>query len=288
MGDGYVSYTTVAEWVHRFKRGRTFLDDDPRIGRPVTEATDQNIEVIRTLIDENPHISIRYMVFETGLSYCNINRIIHDELKLKRLCARWIPHQFTKKCKQQRMEICQENLAKLESGQWRLCDIITGDETWICHRSIRSKQNNMAWCSEGASSATVIKRNQSDQKNMFVVIFQTAGSTFIHMIESRNSITGAYYKNNCLKPLFDNIRRQRSKSGLHAIKMHHDNARAHQTKDIQIFLQEQGVMVMAHPPYSPDLAPSDFRLFKKAIRQLFGFEKFTASCNQGNSCHTTR
>ena len=103
--DGYVFYTTVAEWVHRFKQGRT-LQDDPRIGRPVTEATDQNIEVIRTLIDENPHISIRYMVFETGLSYGNINRIIHDELKLKKLCTRWVPHPLTEKCKQQRMEIC--------------------------------------------------------------------------------------------------------------------------------------------------------------------------------------
>ncbi|CAF4601646.1 unnamed protein product, partial [Rotaria sp. Silwood2] len=59
------------------------LDNDPRIGRSVTEATDKNIEVIRALIDENPHISIRYIAFETGLSYGNINRIIHDELKLK-------------------------------------------------------------------------------------------------------------------------------------------------------------------------------------------------------------
>ena len=82
-GDGYVSYTTVAEWVHHFKEGKTSSEDDPRSGLPVTEATDQNIEVIRTLIDENPHISIRYMAFETGLSYSNINRIIHDELKLK-------------------------------------------------------------------------------------------------------------------------------------------------------------------------------------------------------------
>ena len=37
--------------------------------------------------------------------------------------------QLTKKCKRQRMEICQENLAKLESGQWHLCDIITENET---------------------------------------------------------------------------------------------------------------------------------------------------------------
>ncbi len=69
------------------------------------------------------------MVLETDLSYSTIDRIIHNESKLKRLCARWIPHQLTKKYMQQRMEICQDNLAKLGFGKWRLYDIVTGDET---------------------------------------------------------------------------------------------------------------------------------------------------------------
>ncbi|CAF3015565.1 unnamed protein product [Rotaria sp. Silwood2] len=180
------------------------------------------------------------------------------------------------------MEICQENLAKLESDQWRLCDIVTGNETWIYHRSIGTKQSNMAWCSEGASPPTVAKQNQSDQKNMFVIFFRTTGPELIHMVESGNSISGTYYKENYLESLFKNIRRQRPKSGLHAIKLHHDNAKPHHTKDIKTFLQEVGVMVMPHPPYSPDLAPSDFWLLKAAIKQLFRFQKFTTSCNQGH------
>ncbi|CAF5028786.1 unnamed protein product, partial [Rotaria sp. Silwood1] len=262
-----VSYTTVAEWIQRFNQSRTSIEDHPRFGRPVTEATDRNIEVIRALIDENPHITIRYMFFETGLSYGTINRIIHDDLKLKKLCARRIPHQLTEKNKQ-RMQICQENLAKLVSGQWRLCDIITGDESWIYHRGIGSKQSNMAWCSEGASPPTVVRRNQYDQKNMFVIFFRTTGPEFIHMRERGESISGDYYKDNCLEPLFDKIKQRRPKSGLHAIKLHHDNAKPHQTNAIKIFLQQQEVMLMPHPPYSPDLAPSDFWLFGYLKQQL--------------------
>jgi histone-lysine N-methyltransferase SETMAR len=267
-GEGCVSYTTVAEWIQRFKQGRTSIEDLPRTGRPVTEATDLNIEVIRALNDENPHISIRYMVFETGLSYDTINRIIHDGLKLKKLCARWIPHELTERNKQQRMQLCQENLAKLESGQWRLCDIVTADESWIYHRGIGSKQSNMAWCSEGASAPTVVRRTLSDQKNMFVIFFRTTGPEIIHMLERGDSITGDYYKDNCLKPLSDNIKRRRPKSGLHAIKLHHYNARPHQTNDIKIFLQQQGVTVMPHPPSSPDLVPWDFWLFGYLKQQL--------------------
>jgi len=105
-GEGYVSYSTVAEWVQRFRQGRTSLEDDPRIGRPVTGVTDGNIEAVRTLIEENPHISIRYLAFELGVSYGTISVIIHDELKLKKLCARWVPHQLSEECKQKRVEIC--------------------------------------------------------------------------------------------------------------------------------------------------------------------------------------
>ena len=49
------------------------------------------------------------------------------------------------------------------------------------------------------------------------------------------------------------------------MKLHHDNARPHQTKDIKTFLQEEGVMVMPHPSYSLDLVPSDFRSLQQAV-----------------------
>jgi hypothetical protein len=58
------------------------------------------------------------------------------------------------------------------------------------------------------------------------------------MIDSGNSITGDYYKDNCLKPLFNNIRGQRPKIDLHDIKLHHDNGKLYQTKYIKMFLED--------------------------------------------------
>ena len=92
------------------------------------------------------------------------------------------------------MEICQENL---ESGQWRLCDIITGDEIWVYRQAIDSEQSNMIWRAEGANPTTMIRRDQHDRTNMFVIFFRTTRLEFIHMIESGKSITGDYCKNNC-------------------------------------------------------------------------------------------
>ena len=134
------------------------------------------------------------------------------------------------------MEICQENCDKLESDQWRLCDIITGGETWVYHRALDLKQSNMIWCAKDASPTTVIRRGQHDCKNIFVISFRTTGSEFIHVIESDDSTTNDYNKNNCLKPLFNSIRRKRPNAGLCDVKLRHDNSRSHQTNDIKTFL----------------------------------------------------
>jgi transposase len=43
----------------------------------------------------------------------------------------------------------------------------------------------------------------------------------------------------------------------------HDNAPAHSSGFVSEFLTKQGIPMLSHPPYSPDLAPADFFLFPK-------------------------
>jgi transposase len=52
--------------------------------------------------------------------------------------------------------------------------------------------------------------------------------------------------------------------------LHHDNAPAHSAFQTRRFLTDNNVTVVPHPPYSPDLAPSDFLLFPKLKMKLKG------------------
>ena len=45
--------------------------------------------------------------------------------------------------------------------------------------------------------------------------------------------------------------------------LQHDNARLHTGAMITAWIQSLGSNVVDHPPYSPNLAPSDFHLFSK-------------------------
>ncbi|EFN76923.1 Histone-lysine N-methyltransferase SETMAR, partial [Harpegnathos saltator] len=54
------------------------------------------------------------------------------------------------------------------------------------------------------------------------------------------------------------------------IVFHQDNARPHTPSTTRQKLRELGWEVISHPPYSPDLAPSDYHLFKHLQNFLDG------------------
>ena len=55
------------------------------------------------------------------------------------------------------------------------------------------------------------------------------------------------------------------------VLLQHDNAPAHTSRKVKQKLQElPGIEVFPHPAYSPDLAPSDFHLFRSLAHFLRG------------------
>ena len=52
------------------------------------------------------------------------------------------------------------------------------------------------------------------------------------------------------------------------MEFHYDNARPHVAKTTVAHIEREGVRIIRHPPYSPDLAPCDFWLFDYIKRHL--------------------
>ncbi|CAF5161028.1 unnamed protein product, partial [Rotaria sp. Silwood1] len=89
----------------------------------------------------------------------------------------------------------------------------------------------------------------------------STGPVLIHSVKRGQTIDHQYYINNCLRPVINEIRKQRPSLGIQSIKLQHDNGRPHMHEDVVNFLQSEGVTIMPHPPNSPELAPCDFWLF---------------------------
>ena len=91
-----LSYTTVKEWAKRFREGRESLEDEERIGRPRTAVTSSNTSEIRWRVEEDPHITVEELAMGVGISTGAVHSILVYELKVSKICSRWIPHSLTK------------------------------------------------------------------------------------------------------------------------------------------------------------------------------------------------
>ena len=86
-GSNVPSDYTVFNWFREFQRNKFSVQDAPRSGRPSTSVTEQTINAVRKIIEDNPHSTYQQIEAILGISFTAINSIIHDYLNLK-VCAR--------------------------------------------------------------------------------------------------------------------------------------------------------------------------------------------------------
>jgi hypothetical protein len=82
------------------------------------------------------------------------------------------------------------------------------------------------------------------------------------LVRTGQSVTGQFYVQGVHR-LRDAVRSKRRDSGRQGQWfLHHDNAPSHTWLVVQLFLAEKDNPVITQPPYSPDLVPIDFWLFR--------------------------
>ena len=89
--DSSPSISTIKKWAAEFKRGRTSLEDDPREGRPKSATTPEIIEQVHHTVLGDRRTKVREIVETIGISKECVGCILHEELDMKKLCARWMP-----------------------------------------------------------------------------------------------------------------------------------------------------------------------------------------------------
>jgi hypothetical protein len=58
----------------------------------------------------------------------------------------------------------------------------------------------------------------------------------------------------------------------HGVIIQHDNARLHAANMTKAAIQELDWEILPHPPYTPDLVPSDYHFFRSLAHNLRGAE----------------
>ncbi|KAJ4445240.1 hypothetical protein ANN_07041 [Periplaneta americana] len=238
-GPNIMSKQMVRHWCRQFSEGRQSVHDEERSGR-LSLINDDRVELMRQCIMENRCFTITELSSHfPQISRCLLHDIVTKHLLFKKVCAR----------------------------------IVTGDETWISHFTPETKQQSMHWRHSGSPVRTKFKQTLSVRKVMCTVFWDRKGILLIDFLP-RGEIVNADRYCETLRKLRRAIQNKRRGMLTAVVVLLHDNARPHTARRTAAVLTEFGWALFHHPPYSPDLAPSDFHVFLHLKKFLSSGERF--------------
>lgn len=265
-----MSDAMVRKWVRAFKDGRPNVHEEERSGRP-SVITEDLVQKVDAKVRENRCFTISSLSYEfPQVSRSVLYETVAKHLNYWKLCSRWVPKMLTEVHKTKRLASALTFLERYsDEGDEFLSQIVTGDETWVAHVTPESKRQSMEWRHSTSPKKVKFKRTLSARKIMCTVFWDRQGVLLVDFLPRGDTIKAQTYCETLtrLRRAIQNKRRSKLSKG---IVLLHDNARphvAHRTRDL---ITSYGWEQLDHPPYSPDLAPSDYHLFLHLKKHLGG------------------
>jgi histone-lysine N-methyltransferase SETMAR len=256
LGADTVSSSTCQAWFRRFRSGDHSLEDHPRSGRPL----EVDLDILRQLIEANPHETIRSLALTLGCSYTTVDNALHVLGKVQKF-GRWIPHQLSESNLHQRVECCLQLLSRSRRFDW-LDNVVTGDEKWCLYVNHTRKRQ---WVDAQQEPQPEPKSDLHPKKVMLCIWWGVRGIYHWELLPSNMTITAEVYTAQ-LRRLAEKLSQLNPQ--LDKVLLLHDNARPHVAKLTRLEILRIGWEVLPHAPYSPDLAPSDYHLFRSLNNHL--------------------
>jgi histone-lysine N-methyltransferase SETMAR len=256
-----ISARTCQDWFSRFRSGDLSLGDRPRSGRPSIVDND----VLTALVEEDPRQTLEELAERLGCGQTTVWDHLQQIGKVNRSGV-WVPHELTPENKALRTQICNSLIIRNKKDPF-LKWIVTGDEKWVLYENPR-RQNQ--WLSPGQTPVPVAKPGLHPKKALLCVWWDYRGIIHFELLEMGQTITADIYCQQ-LDRLRDALAEKRpALLNRNKLILHQDNARPHTAKLTQQKIRALGWEVLPHPPYSPDIAPSDYHLFQSLQHYLSG------------------
>lgn len=260
-GRHYTTERTCRRWFAKFRSGNTHRKDKSRSGRPPT----LDKRALRRSIESNPAQSTRKLAAELHSSKSSIARHLHKLGKNSRR-GQEVPHELNETQKNRRISDCNWLLHKFSRGG--LDRILTCDEKWVVYDN---RKAGGQWLSPGEVGLRTPRSDPHQKKLMLCVWWMASGVVHWELLPRGQTINSEVY---CAQ--LDRVQAKLQLRGIATARvcLQQDNARPHVSKQTLAKIEELGWDVLKHPPYSPDVAPSDYHLFRSLEHFLRG-RRFT-------------
>lgn len=252
FGEDAVKERTARNWFQKFRSGNESLEDEPRSGRPVS--------IINSELKQAIEADSSLTCHELGLTFnCNeetIRNHLHEIGKRWKL-SKWVPHELTAEHRIQRLTISASHLSRLKAEP--IFDrILTCDEKWVMYSNPKRRHH---WLDPTDPLPQVPKAGPFGKKLLLCVWWTSKGIIHHEFLKMKETITADIYCAQLERVQEKLLEKQPALVNRKKILFLQDNARPHVAKQTISKITELDWEIMCHPPYSPDLSPTDFHLF---------------------------
>ena len=269
-GDDALAKTQCFEWFQRFKSGDFDIKDKERPGQPKKFENEE----LKTLLDEDSCQTQDELAKSLGVTQQAISKRLKAAGYIQKQ-GNWVPYELKPRDVERRF-CMSEMLLERHKKKSFLHRIVTGDEKWIHYDNPKRKKS---YVQPGQPAKSTAKPNIHGAKVMLCIWWDQNGPLYYELLKSGQTITGDLYRTQLIRLKRAIIEKRPEYAARHeAIIFYHDNARPHVARPVKNYLENNGWEVLAHPPYSPDLAPSDFHLFRSMQNALTGIRFTSEQC----------
>jgi [histone H3]-lysine36 N-dimethyltransferase SETMAR len=181
-------------------------------------------------------------------------------------CGLWVPKELSKHHMQQRLTMASSNFFRNKKEKF-INRIITGDEKWVLYVNVKNRKQ---WLSKGQTPLQVAKQGINRAKVMLCIWWDFIVVIYWELLQSNNTVTSEVYCTQLERVQQELLKSRASLVNRKGVILLHDNARPHVSNMTQQKIAQLGWEVLPHPPYSPDLAPSDYHLFRSLQHHISG------------------
>ena len=173
FGASCMNRASVFEWHKRFKEDREFERDDERCERSKEVRTPELSGQIKNFMDKDRRVSIETISAQFDVSVGTVHTIIREELKVRKICAKFVPRMLREDQKERRCHDSRKMVELINSHPAVLDALVTCNENWIYCYDPETKRKSSQWKYAGSLRPKKARQSKSTHK-LLMIPFLTA------------------------------------------------------------------------------------------------------------------
>ena len=175
FGPSCMNRASVFEWHKRLKEGRKSVRDDERCGMSKEVRTPELIGQIKNFMDKDRRVSIETISAQFEVSVGTAHTIIREELKMRKICAKFVPRVLREDQKEGRRLDSGEMVELINSNPAVLDALVTCDESRIYCYDPETKRQSSQWRHAGTPRPKKARQSKSTHKLLMIPFLDSTG-----------------------------------------------------------------------------------------------------------------